>query len=579
MSSRFEDRLKILDTESAKVENIYTRAENYFKSLFKDKVQVAFSKAGAVGAAINFVKDVSNLMFFQVEDAVTENNRFTAQKEISLRHMTDMSGYNAVREISSRGSVSVKLLSGASSQFGTNIIIRKYAILTTEYNDLTYLVDISSDHLTVNTSISGFTLPLIEGKVKSQQFVSTGKKMYTIGLDDTLPIEHYDIKVKVDGELWEKGDSLLSLVKDQKSYILRTGFFNQVDIIFGDGICGKIPEDGSTIIIEYITTSGAEGNINRNDFPAFKFISGVFNTSGENIDIKDFVSITKESGFLLGSNGDSIERLRAIVGMNDRAYVLAKAQNISAYLNRLSCLSRVSSWVNENEPKVKYILALPNINIDLLTYNEYLNIDESKFTLSQEHKGAIISMIESSRRSFVSDELVFVDSVVQKYSMLVYLSTNKSVTDKTKLRERVVETIATKFMSETFKDSSYNSVIEIPKSILLHELHSTLEDDFAINLVIISRQNEEAKINGYYDTYQEVYAEGVTKRIPVRVSVAIGDDPKLGLTEHNDIKCNEITDVPLLRAGFDVMSSDGTKVNLGKPVTVYLGINGKWEQL
>jgi len=43
--------------------------------------------------------------------------------------------------------------------------------------------------------------------------------------------------------------------------MIKTGLNGGFDVVFGNGKMGKIPELGSTIYVEYLTTDGAGGNL------------------------------------------------------------------------------------------------------------------------------------------------------------------------------------------------------------------------------------------------------------------------------------------------------------------------------
>ena len=58
--------------------------------------------------------------------------------------------------------------------------------------------------------------------------------------------------------------------------MVRTGFNGGIDVIFGNGGFGHIPEIASAINVNYIKTDGSNGNIYRRTPNDFKFIDDVF---------------------------------------------------------------------------------------------------------------------------------------------------------------------------------------------------------------------------------------------------------------------------------------------------------------
>jgi hypothetical protein len=49
-----------------------------------------------------------------------------------------------------------------------------------------------------------------------------------------------------------------------EGYIAKTGIISGIDIIFGNGYMGKMPEQGAEIRIEYLINDGEGGNIREN---------------------------------------------------------------------------------------------------------------------------------------------------------------------------------------------------------------------------------------------------------------------------------------------------------------------------
>jgi hypothetical protein len=48
---------------------------------------------------------------------------------------------------------------------------------------------------------------------------------------------------------------------NQQAVMVKTGITGGIDVIFGNGVMGAIPQQGSTIIVEYAVTDGAGGNL------------------------------------------------------------------------------------------------------------------------------------------------------------------------------------------------------------------------------------------------------------------------------------------------------------------------------
>ena len=138
----FADRLKILSIGAAKIAEYRTNIENYLVQFFNDAKYL-----NIYGQLLNVVQDIAQILFFYHNDAVTEQNVLTAQKELSVRHFAEISGTQITRAISSPGVVRLELRPTFFSKFGTPVYIRKYAVLSTNESSLLYLHQQCSYHL------------------------------------------------------------------------------------------------------------------------------------------------------------------------------------------------------------------------------------------------------------------------------------------------------------------------------------------------------------------------------------------------------------------------------------------------
>ena len=572
MKINFADRLKILSIGAAKIQEYTTNVENYLVQFFSN-TRYLYSRTNIYGQLLNVVRDIANLLFFYHEDAVIENNVLTAQKEISVRHFAEISGVQVTRCKSSYGVVRLELRPTFFSKFGTPVYIRKYATLSNTANNVMYLVDIKDDQKILDATSSTIFLPLIQGSVMTSKYVADGNKLFVCSLSDTDVIEDTHIRVTIDGEEWTRKDSLFDLGYEEKSYFVRTGYAEQYQIIFGNGTNGAIPTQGSEIQVEYLTSVGESGNFEENLFPEFKFASGIFDATGENIDISEHSTCVKESGFLLGSNGDTIDSLRRMVGYNSRANILMDARSFYAYLSKYSFISKIAVWTEEVNRRVNRIMILPNLYDRLSSAEDYFTIDIDKFYISDEIKDSIISSISESELAHLTNEMVWIDPVLRKYGVLVYLEPTSEFIDSKEVYSQIKTALVKIFINASFSRDSLSN--DIPKSIMISEIQNIVGEECRVSIVILSASNEEAKINGFYIATELQNGKEYKKR----VEVPFGTDPLIGLTERNDIECIPNNEVPVLRGGFKMLSNSGEQVELEYPVNLYIRKNDDWEKV
>lgn len=558
-----KDSFNFLTVAAAKVEIMASQLDQYLSSYFKE-VKTYYSRKSIFGQVMNFIKDLSNLIFYYVHRSATENNIITAQSDVSLAHFAELSGHHLVRYISAKGSVRFHFLPNTSVEIGNTIIVRKYAQLKCSANSLTYLVDIPDEHRMLSLSTSEFVLPVIEGMIKEQSFVATGDALYTIRLEDTSNIENNEVKVYVDGKEWTRVLGLTEMTVDSENFIIKTGYVNNLDIIFGNGTRGKIPPRGVEVRVEYLVSNGEFGNIPEGMEVTFEPQSGFFDGNSEEVDLKDYCTVNIESGFILGSYGDSQEVLRNIIGYNDRTLVLASNKNYEALISQFSTLSRVHVWSDPDNLAVKNLLVLPNLSPRLQNTKDYLNIAPEDFFLTTAQKQALQNYIDTSEKSYVALELRFVEPTVRKYVLNVYIDLGEE--ERITLKNTVEDSCINTFVTHTFDKLKTNENLDIVKADIIKGLREVLPKADSISVNILCDANEEAKINGFYYKRENLVLKSTTKK----VTVPADTDPCIGLSENNDIVSEWLDIVPILRGGFQIYNSNGNPVVIDDAVNVYL---------
>ena len=133
-----------------------------------------------------------------------------------------------------------------------------------------------------------------------QRFVLTNP---TIDLD-SLSVTVYENNGK-DVIEFQKRQTLYELTSTSAVYFVEPAQNGQYEVIFGDGILGRVPLNGSVIVCEYRITSGAAGN----GITSFKCTEDLGPTNGGQVVIGD---ITVTSNSTSGSSAEGIESIRKL---------------------------------------------------------------------------------------------------------------------------------------------------------------------------------------------------------------------------------------------------------------------------
>ncbi|AFF28015.1 gp17 [Sphingomonas phage PAU] len=570
----FSDKFKFLKNASLRSDDISASIDQYLASVFKNNnLKWLKTKLLAFSQTIAVVKELSTLIFYYIDAALTEANVFTAQKEVSVRNLAEISGHNVTRAISARGSVLIELMPQFSAEYGSQVRVKKYGKIATNQGHQ-YLINFDSDEQILSTN-SNWILPVIEGKLETSTFIATGEELLTIHLDDINIIENYDVNVFVNNVKWNKAAGLYDMTINEEAYIIKTGYTNQVDIYFGTGINGKVPSVGDSIRIEYIVTSGFGGNISDFETIEFTFVDGVYDLQDEQIEVNELVRISKQSGFDLGNAGEDLDTTRLNVGFSSRTLVLSSSENFEAYLSRLP-VSRVNVWSEYDNTAVKNLLILPRIKERVRSYKDYLTIDETDFVITDKMKDSIIELIDNSRKTYVTNELVFIDPIIRKYAILVYIESDQDILNRSSLYKEVTDTITSHFMNRIF---SKNYSTTVSKAELINDIKKQVPEYLRINIFIVSDQNEEARINGFYEKKEYINKDGIKRIDTVRINIDIDENPGLGLSEYGDISVQDINEIPVLGKNVRILSNDNSVKTIVDPISVYIKDDNSWKLL
>ena len=101
--------------------------------------------------------------------------------------------------------------------------------------------------------------------------------------------------------------------EDSKEVVLTVGYENIFDIIFGNGIYGRIPKSGDTVQIFYLSHSGKVGNIGLLDNPSFKFVDNGYDAAGDTVNLNDYIKLELNTVISGGTDSDSIDFVRNMI--------------------------------------------------------------------------------------------------------------------------------------------------------------------------------------------------------------------------------------------------------------------------
>ena len=183
--------------------------------------------------------------------------------------------------------------------------------------------------------------------LKYQRVTSNGRQFQSFNISERnyREIEQYFINVYVNNEAWTIVDSILDMSYNQKAVMVRTGLTSGIDIFFGNGDFGKIPDDGSMILVEYVVSDGIGGNaqatyMNNADNP-WKFSGVGYMEDNSTVQLNGNFSIELVADLIFGASSEDIGLTQLIAPHTSRAFVLANETNYKYFLQRTGIFSSV----------------------------------------------------------------------------------------------------------------------------------------------------------------------------------------------------------------------------------------------
>ena len=561
-----EDKTTFLSRVRIQGDEIFADARAYLNRLYGN-VGGVFTPASPYGQIMKVVSNIGMLILLYLEDVAVSNNFITASNIEDIYGTAQLAGHDPYRGVAAKGEIRFKFKPGKESTFdGPHILINDGTLVRCLNNNLKYTVQFATGEVKLKKGEVSFTVaPIIQGEFASQRVQGTGRSMQTFNINIPNTIDHDNIKVTVNGKLWKKVNSIYDMAGDEvEGVMVRTGLSGGIDLIFGNGYFGKVPEFGALIEVTYVENAGSAGTIDLGSSNiSFTFEDSGFDFRGEEVDLNEILIIEATMPPKLGADAENTDFTKYIAPLASKSFVLAGPENYEYFLSRYNGFSYIDAFntVNDeylDDDNVIYLFILPDVNRKLTSDVDYFTLPENEFTLDLDEKNAIIRTINESGQQATSSELNIIDPVVKKYAVNIVLRYFDGY-DIEVVRNNIRSKMSEYFLSVKRRD-------RLPKSDLVAIIEN-VEGIDSVNVFFVSQENEEAIANGYYIKKTTKVSpttpflqdgEGGKKRyvffnkeiIETKINLSPGEDPRLGLDEFGDIKISEF-ELPIIRGGWN----------------------------
>lgn len=538
--------MKILDALSLTYDKYTTQVRQYLQETLPNYTHGG--NASIFGQLINVVgASVNNIMIY-LQDAFAESNKYTAQRKKSIYGLAAQTGFNPSLGYAAGINFTMTYVPNNVNQL-SYVLNNKTKLVCTQ-NGLIYNIILPQESIIFSTEkdMSSKLLYAVEGEFETQEFVSTGGQMYTINVEFNGDCDMTYTEVYVNDELWTQRDSLYDMGADACEYTTRTSLSKGFDIIFGNDNYGRSLQANDKITVKYLLHNGELGNIDTSKPAGLMFQDTITDAGGEEIDADEIFNINIASATANnGTYSDTTEFVREMIGYNSRSMVLADANNYKLFLSRISFVGWNRTWSESGSLVINSII-MKNYKSHLSDGNEYYNLKESDFLLSDAQKESIQTAIADSGQQLAGTVLNIFDPELVKYAAYIYVKMKSTTYDKTYIEDKIHSLIG-EFMCDVTSDTL------IPKSDIIHLLKEEIDSIDSVDIYFISERNETALINGTYTEKTYTFDDTLKTYTIEETEYAVTSDPGLGLDSHGNIYVNSDYQFPVLMGGWQYISS------------------------
>ena len=183
--------------------NSFISNVNSYLSKVLSNNNVSFGSNTIFGQIITVVGNAIQNVMLYIEDALVEQNKYTAQRKKSIYGLAALSGYEP--SLGKAAVATIKLNFLPNNEGAYNIIVKDKEVLTCTQNGLKYNIILPQEGIILNVekdnSAKYFTA--VQGLFETQKFMSSGGQYYTINFKFVGNIDTDYMTVKVNNEIWE----------------------------------------------------------------------------------------------------------------------------------------------------------------------------------------------------------------------------------------------------------------------------------------------------------------------------------------------------------------------------------------
>lgn len=481
--------LKLFSTLNIFITDIMAETIQTLQDTFKQS-NLVFTVASPFGQLLLVTENLSQLIFYYLEDSITELNIYEASRPTSIYSLAALSGHNPSRAIGATGQISISTKPGVIDAPSNKVILNNYFKLTCVNNNLPYVIELPQDSLrfSLTGSDNNRVLAIRQGTIETQRMIARGVKFesFSLGAPSNFFIDNFLVNMYVNGVKWPKYESILDIPRGEPGFVAKTGVTNGLDIFLGNNSYGKIPTPGSEIIFEYLVTDGSLGNLNAeiSDQVSFIFQDTGLTPIGDEVDLNEYVNIKTVTPPNFGADPESLELTRLIAPHASKNFALVSPENYEILLRKLQLFSVIRVFLDPIDDRVIDLFLVPDVTKSFNTGSDYFTLPVDRFKMTTFQKNELLKYIEKSGTKLISTDIKILDPIISKYVINVSVIAFDDVSTDA-IKQDIINALGTYFITTQRSD-------RIPKSDLIGEIEKINGID-SVSVNIISEKNEVSK--------------------------------------------------------------------------------------
>lgn len=484
--------MKMFDLAKIRTVELLKQTIDYLVDKYSQSEKL-FTVSSPFGQLLFTIQNIANLIFYYIEDSITELNIKQATRKNSVDGLAGLGGYEPSRATASTGEIELHVKTNTIQNLPSNIlIVPNYTKINCINNNLDYVVILPTDDLKISLTDQNSIPPLIikQGRIEAQSFTgqNTNMQIFNVRFSASALIDHFFVNLYVNDIKWKKYESLLHIPKDAFGYMVRTGP-SGIDIITGTDNMGSRVPLGATVRVEYLITEGYTGKITGKELDQiiFTFVDGGFNMLGEDIDLNEIITIKTTVIPEYGSNPESLALTRLM--LSKTLPVLMTLPSYELMLRRLQSFSIIRTFMDPADERMTCLFLIPDVSKLIGQSDTYFSIPEDRFKLSDSRKEQLIKYIEMNGTKIIATDMKIIDPSISRYVINVSLVVFDGYSIDVIKQNIYIQ------LSNYFLTTSRTS--RIPRSDLI-KLIDNIEGVDSVNVNIVSERNEAVKKTDQY---------------------------------------------------------------------------------